>query len=627
MAAAAQAARRGAFAAVEGLSSPSGFARLADTAKTRAAASMRRLADSAPPGSGGRVPLAAYVEAVEEVADATRAARAPAALCQHVHPEREWREAAGEAARDLAVFEVAAPDGCYAVVSDAEVEALPPRARLLFDAHVGHAPRGDEDLRLLREEARLEEEFEARLRGGAAAEASRARARSASEPDPLERERLWREAAAAVPENLDTLAALLRARHGLALSRGHASYAHMALAREAAGSPEEVRRLTAGLVGRCGGVADAELRAIAAAAGAGDGPARQWDLGYHAPRLRASLVGHGAGDVAAHLPLDACLEGLRGVVAALFGCELRESEAGGEWADGVVRLDVCEGADRGGGLIGAAFLDLWARPGKGPGPATLDAVSPPGGAGDGRALPTVAVCAAFRPPVLTYGQLRTLFHEFGHVLAALMSRAPRSSLHPLRGGATDLAEVSAMLFEYFARDPRVLASFARHHQTGEPMPDSMLEGLSRSRRAFAALETRCVAVEAAADQELHGPGAGEATPEWIVGALRRSAAELFPALPHEEGAHWPAQQFHLVAKGAHHYSYLYARVAAAHAWRRLFDAGDSVSREPGEHLRQSLFEPGASLPPRQLLDALLRGESPDPAHFSDELGESPFAKK
>ena len=151
-------------------------------------------------------------------------------------------------------------------------------------------------------------------------------------------------------------------------------------------------------------------------------------------------------------------------------------------------------------------------------------------------LPVVVVVCNFpspgisSPPLLSLNMVENLFHEMGHAMHSMLARTQYQHVTGTRC-STDFAEVPSVLMEFFAWDPRVLTSFARHYKTGHSLPDEMAVRLCQGRTMFGALEMQRQVLYAMIDQIYHGthPLAGSTTD------ILAQVQEQFTVIPHAPG--------------------------------------------------------------------------------------------
>jgi peptidyl-dipeptidase Dcp len=211
--------------------------------------------------------------------------------------------------------------------------------------------------------------------------------------------------------------------------------------------------------------------------------------------------------------------------------------------------------------------------------------------------------------LLSFDDVRTLFHEFGHGLHGLLSDVGYERLagtHVLR----DFVELPSQLFEHWMGEPAVLRRHARHVSTGAPIPDALIERLQAARRFSAGYETTSYVASALTDMAIHGlsrdqvpadPMAFEAQvlrdrgiPEY-VGARHR-----FPHFQH---------LFYGSAYAAGYYVYLWAEVLDADAYEAFSEAGDPFDPAVAARLLRHIYSAGDSVEPGATF-AAFRGRAP-----------------
>ncbi|CAH2218595.1 jg13585 [Pararge aegeria aegeria] len=207
------------------------------------------------------------------------------------------------------------------------------------------------------------------------------------------------------------------------------------------------------------------------------------------------------------------------------------------------------------------------------------------------------------PALLGPGAVDNLFHEVGHAMHSMLARANHQHVAGTRC-ATDLAELPSVLMEHFAACPDVVRRFARHFQTGAPMPEDMLQRLCASKHLFGASEMQLQVFYSALDQQYHGCEAAQCGD--TTHALRQVQKQYY-GLPYVDNTAWQHRFSHLIGYGAKYYSYLISRALAWAVWRKHF-AHEPLSRSAGAGLRHGLLRHGGSIPPQILLRDYLETE-------------------
>lgn len=425
----------------------------------------------------------------------------------------------------------------------------------------------------------------------------------------------------AVDVNAPVLADLLSARARVAGLLGYASWADYQTEPRMAGSGRAALEFVEGLIDGLEPKFRAEMEVLAAlkAAETGDPSARieVWDYLYYQNRLAAGSYGVDAAELRRYFPLERVLEGMFLVYEHLFGVRFHPVDPTRPWVEDL-RLYVVEDA---GSLepLGAFYLDLFPRDGKYNHFAQFDVVG-------GKRLPNgiyrrpvaALVCnftpaAPGEPALMTHDEVETLFHEFGHCMHAVLTRAEHARF---AGGAVprDFVEAPSQMFENWAWDPGVLAIFAADwRDPSRGVPEETLRALKQADLATKGVWYRRQLGYALADLRLHsGP------PDDVAATANRAMAEAF--LPPPAGTHFAAYWGHLTGYDAGYYGYAWADAIAADLATEFENAPEGyLDASVGMRLRREIYEPGGSRPVEDSVRAFL-GRRSDARAFLAGLG-------
>jgi peptidyl-dipeptidase Dcp len=213
------------------------------------------------------------------------------------------------------------------------------------------------------------------------------------------------------------------------------------------------------------------------------------------------------------------------------------------------------------------------------------------------------------PSLLSIDDVRTLFHEFGHGLHGLLSNVTYPSLSGT-SVKRDWVELPSQLYEHWAMTPEILKAYALHAETGEPMPDALLQKVQDARKFNQGFDKVEYLASALVDLDLHEAANADETVD-IDEAEARSMERI--GLPSEIVLrHRPAHFMHLFAGGyaAGYYSYLWSEVMDADAFNAFEEAGDVFDAGTAEKLRRYVYSSGGSLDPAEAYTAF-RGRMPE----------------
>ncbi len=411
---------------------------------------------------------------------------------------------------------------------------------------------------------------------------------------------------------LTRMAALRAERAGLF---GFASHADYVLDDQTAGSVAAVDRVLAGMTPVAAANARAEVAELEELlhADGHDGPLQPWDHAFYAARLRSERFAVSGDDLRPYLELESVLHG--GVLAAasrLYGLSFTERrDLPGYHPD----VRVLEVLDADGSGLGLVVCDFFARPTKRGGAWMTTFVDQSHLLGD---RPVVTVCLNVprppegRPALLTPEEVRTAFHEFGHALHGLFSDVR----HPRFSGTSvprDYVEFPSQVNELWAWHPEVLPGWARHHETGAPLPAALLDALQQALAYGEGFRTAEYLAATVLDLAWHALPAGQeiaaADVESFEAAVLAGQGLDVPAVPPRYRSTYFS---HVFAGGysAGYYGYVWSEVLDAELvdW---FTENGGLRRELGDTFRRELLSRGGSADPMAMFEAV-RGRAPRP---------------
>lgn len=432
-------------------------------------------------------------------------------------------------------------------------------------------------------------------------------------------------AIAAPWDNRPLVRRILELRRRKANLLGYPDFAALTLEDRMARSPARVREFLEDLRRRTEGrfrEENAELEAFRREReGPGAPPIEPWDLAYYAEKLRAARYGFDEEMLRPYFPLEQVVAGMFRLAERLFAVRIQPEDNAPVW-DPQVRCYLVR--DQDGTLLGAFYTDWYPRENKRGGAWMSGLIT--GGPSPAGFRPHVGVlCGNVTPPVddrpalLTHREVETLFHEFGHLLHHCLSRVEIRSLAGTNV-AWDFVELPSQIMENWCWERDALDLFARHWETGEPLPEDLFARMRRARTFRAANAQMRQLGFAWLDLMLHTEYDPERDGDPVAYG-RRTLQDFSPVpLPPE---HALAASFtHLFAEpvgyGAGYYSYKWAEVLDADAFTRFRREG-IFNPETGAAFRHWILERGDSEDPAALYRGFM-GREPDPTALLERLG-------
>jgi peptidyl-dipeptidase Dcp len=414
-------------------------------------------------------------------------------------------------------------------------------------------------------------------------------------------------------DNNDTIVEILALREESAKLLGYPTFAAYRLEDSMAKTPEAVRGLLERVwkPARARALADRDaLQALVAEQG-GNFALAPWDWRYYAEKLRQRRANFDDAAIKPYLTLDNMIAAAFDCATKLFGVTFSERKDIPVWhAD----VRVWEVKDASGKHKALFYGDYFARPSKRSG-AWMTSLRDQQKL-DGEVAPLVInVCnfakgAEGQLSLLSPDDARTLFHEFGHGLHGMLSDVTYPSLSGT-SVFTDFVELPSQLYEHWQEQPQVLRQFARHYQTGEPLPDDLLKRFLAARKFNQGFATVEFVSSALIDLEFHTQPAAASRD---VRAFEKKELEKI-GMPAEISLRHRPQQFGHIFSGDHYasgyYSYMWSEVMDADAFGAFEEAGDIFDAATARRLHDDIYSSGGSRDPEAAYVAF-RGREPEP---------------
>jgi oligopeptidase A len=453
------------------------------------------------------------------------------------------------------------------------------------------------------------------------------------------REKLYRafitRAGSGDTDNTAIVARTLELRGEVARLLGHGCYAEVSLASKMAPDVDAVAALLEELLAasHAAAVTDLEeLREHARAQGATEADDLQhWDVPFWSARLREARFDYKSEDLRPYFPMPKVLDGLFRLAHRLFGVQIVAADGEAPvWHDDVRFFRVLDSDHN---AIGAFYLDAYSRPGEKRGGAWMSesvcrsrrlATS-----GDSVRLPVaILVCngtppVGDRPSLMTFMEVNTLFHEFGHGLQHMLTTVDELLAAGTRNVEWDAVELPSQFMENFCYHRSTIDEISGHVDTGEPLPEELFRKLAAARTYRAGSDMLRQLYLAMTDLELHRSAAVADGSESAFAVQLRVAERTTLLMPIPEDR-FLCSFAHIFAGGysAGYYSYKWAEVLSADAFAAFEEAGlhdeDAVA-EVGRRFRRTVLARGGSEAPMEVFKAF-RGREPTSAALLRHAG-------
>jgi oligopeptidase A len=436
------------------------------------------------------------------------------------------------------------------------------------------------------------------------------------------REKLYRarstRASSGKTDNTAIIDELLALRKRLANLLGYKTYAELSISEKSAPSVEAVEKMTADLADAAKDIAKEEnesLYAFKKEVSGDDGKLMPWDVAYWAEKMREANYAYSEEELSKYFDFKCVLDGMFGTAKRLFGIDIEECTGiGSTWHKDVRIYRV---KDETGEAIAYFYFDPYSRPETKSGGAWMNDFASRERRKDGSvAKPIAVMCCNQTPPgengqaLMRHSEVETLFHEFGHALQHMLTKVDDRGASGINLVEWDAVEIASQFMENWCTDIATLKTFAKHVETGEEIPLSLVDKVRNARNYRAANACMRQLSFGAIDMLLHGEDLGGRTPN-------EAKEEVFEK--YTPGTSVPEDRFlnafsHIFAGGyaAGYYGYKWSEVMSADIFGAFEEAGlddnDAVAAL-GRRCRDTLLALGGSVPPMEVFE-MFRGRAP-----------------
>ncbi|MEQ9624357.1 M3 family metallopeptidase [Coleofasciculus chthonoplastes] len=425
-------------------------------------------------------------------------------------------------------------------------------------------------------------------------------------------------------DNSPLIERILELRQEKSQILGFRSYAKLSLASKMAPNVEAVEGLLEELRGASYDAAVKDLEALKGFAAAKGVPEandlKHWDISFWSERQREEKFAFSAEELRPYFPLPQVLDGLFGLIKRLFGVIVTPADGQAPvWHEDVRYFQV---ADETGSAIAFFYLDPYSRPAEKRGGAWMDdcvgrAKLTEAGTMTTRLPVAYLVCNQTppidgKPSLMTFGEVETLFHEFGHGLQHMLTQVDYASAAGINNVEWDAVELPSQFMENWCYDRPTLMGMAKHYETGESLPEHYYQKLLAARTYMSGSAMLRQLHFSLVDIELHHryqPG-GEESPSDVRHRIAKTTTVLQP-LPEDS---FLCAFSHIFAGGyaAGYYSYKWAEVLSADAFAAFEEVGlenETAVADTGKRYRDTVLALGGGVPPMEVFKEF-RGREP-----------------
>lgn len=439
------------------------------------------------------------------------------------------------------------------------------------------------------------------------------------------REKLYRafvtRASTGDEDNSKIINDIMRKKKGVAKMLGYNNYAELSLAEKMAPDVKTVLDLIEMLRAKSLPAAEKEFEELKQfAAKGGCNELELWDVAYWSERLREEKFEFEEEQLRVYFPLENVLSGMFSLIERLFSVKIEAADGEQQvWHPDVRFFKIYESnAQQGSDPIAAFYLDPFSRPGEKNGGAWMNVC-----VGKSKVLKRIPVAYLTcngspptdgKPSLMTFREVETLFHETGHGLQHMLTKVEHGDAAGINNVEWDAVELPSQFMENWCYDRPTLYGFAKHYETGEPLPDELFEKIKAAKNFNAGMMMMRQLFFGKLDMTLHSSydPSGDVSPFDI----QQEIAKDYTLLPPLKDDRFLCSFGHIFAGGyaAGYYSYKWAEVMSADAFAAFEEAGlddEEAVKRTGKRFRDTILAMGGGKHPSKVYE-LYRGKEASP---------------
>ncbi len=421
-------------------------------------------------------------------------------------------------------------------------------------------------------------------------------------------------------DNQSIVLKIANLRHQRASLLGYPSHAHYILEERMAETPDKVFSFLNEILEKAKPAAEREFKQLASFAKELDGidQLQKWDGAYYSEKLKQKLFDLDDEKLKPYFKLENVIEGVFTVASKLFGLQFEETNQVDKYHEEVKTYNV---SDLNGNFIAIFYADFHPRPGKRNG-AWMTSYKPQMRKNDTNIRPHISIVCNFtkptpsKPSLLTFNEVTTLFHEFGHALHGMLA----NTTYPGLSGTSvywDFVELPSQVLENWCYEKEALELFAKHYETGEVIPMELVKKIKESSTFMEGLSTMRQLSFGLLDMSWHAQDPSDITDVKEHEKKVFAETSLYP----DVAKNCMSTAFSHIFQGGYsagYYSYKWAEVLDADAFE-YFKENGIFDKDIANKFKENVLSKGGTENPMTLYKRF-RGQEPKPEALLKRAG-------